>query len=206
MYEQQDQAIAGPVAQAVQQRKLRPGRRWYLVALVTFVAAATWLIVGFISFAGTVNGLQRVPLPAGGTVSLGHSGSYVVYYEGPGSQSGNIPSFDVNVRPASDGASVTGLTSYQSSVTYSVGSHDGRAVLTLNIAHPGKFAISTTGTPAAGSDLAVGGSVGRAIVGILLPAVPLMGLAFLGGLAVFIIRIIRKSAMRRSQNLSDAAQ
>jgi hypothetical protein len=206
MYEQQDQAISPPVAQAVQQRKLRPGRIWYLVALVTFAAAVTWLIFGYISFAGTVNGLQRVPLPAGGTVNLGHSGSYVVYYEGQGSQSGNIPSFDVHVAPASDGASVIGLTSYQSSVTYSVGSHDGRAVLTLNIAHPGKFAISATGAPAAGSDLAVGGGIGRALVGIVLPAVPLMILAFLGGLAVFIIRIIRKSALRQAQRLSGTAQ
>lgn len=183
-------------------RKLRPGRIWYLVALVIFAAAAAWVIYSVFSFIGTVNGLQRVPVPAGGTVNLGHSGGYVVYYEGPGAQSGNIPSIDVRVTPASPGASVTGLARYQSSVTYSVGSHQGRAVLTLNIARPGKFAISTAGGPGTGADLAIGGSIGRSIVAIIVPGVPLMILAFLGGLAVFIIRIVRKSAWRRAQQLN----
>ena len=199
MYEQQDQAISPPVAQAVQQRKLRPGRIWYLVALVIFAAAAAWLIYSVFSFAGTVNGLQRVPLPAGGTVNLGHDGGFVVYYEGPGAESGNIPSFNIRVTPASHGASVTGLARYGSSVTYSVGSHQGRAVLTLDIARPGTFAISASGAPPAGSDLAIGGSMARGIVGIIVPGVPLMILAFLGGLLVFIIRVVRKSAMRRAQ-------
>jgi hypothetical protein len=180
------------------QRKLRPGRIWYLVALVIFAAAAAWLIYSVFSFVGTVNGLQRVPLPAGGTVNLGHGGGYVIYYEGPGAESGNIPSFNIRVTPVSDGASVASLARYQSSVTYSVGSHQGRAVLTLDIARPGKFAISASGAPAAGADLATGGSVARGIVGIVVPGVPLMILAFLGGLVVFIIRIVRKSAMRRA--------
>lgn len=187
---------------AVQQRKLRPGRIWYLVALVIFAAAAAWLIYSIFAFAGTVNGLQRVPLPGGGTVSLGHSGGYIVYYEGPGSQSGNIPSIGVHVTPVSPGASVAGLTQYQSSVTYSIGSHHGRAVLTLNIARPGRFAISASGAPGAGADLAIGGSIARGIVGIVLPGVPVMILAFVGGLVVFIIRVSRKSAMRRTQYLN----
>jgi hypothetical protein len=49
------------------------------------------------------------------------------------------------------------------------------------------------------ADLAIGGSVARAIVGIVLPGLPLMILAFVGGLLVFIFRIIGKSAMRRVQ-------
>jgi len=189
------QPPAGSYA-AVQQRKLRPGRIWYLVAVVVFAVAAGWLVHSVFSFAGTVNGLQRVPLPAGGTVTLGHSGGYIVYYEGPGGQSGTIPSFDVHVTPASPGAAVAGLSRYQSSVTYSVGSHQGRAVLTLDIARPGTFAVSAAG--AAGADLAIGGSIARGIVGIVWPAVPLMVLAFIGGLIVFIIRVVRTSALRRA--------
>lgn len=202
MYAPQGQDTYGSATQAVQPRKLRPGRIWYLVALVVFAAGAAWVIAGFMSFTSTVNGLQRVPLPAGGTVNLEHSGGYVVYYEGPGSQSGNFPSFSVHVSPASPGASATSLTDYQSSVTYSVGSHQGRAVFTLNVAHPGKFAISESGALGAGADLAVGGSVAQGIVGVIVPGVPLMILAFLSGLALFIIRIVRKSAMRRSQQLN----
>jgi len=175
-----------------------PGRIWYLAAIVIFAAATAWLIYGIFSFAGTVNGLQRVPLPAGGTVHLAHSGGYVIYYEGPGAQSGNIPSFNVHVTPASPGASVTGLTHYRASVSYNVGSHHGRAVLTLNIARPGKFAITVSGGQGAGADLAVGGSAARGIVGLAIPAALLI-LAFIGGLIVFVIRIAGKSAMRREQ-------
>jgi len=85
----------------IRQRKLRPGRIWYLAAIVIFAAAIAWLIYGIFSFAGTVNGLQRVPLPAGGTVHLAHSGGYVIYYEGPGARSRNLPSLHVHVTPAS---------------------------------------------------------------------------------------------------------
>ncbi len=184
-------APAGP-------RNLRPGRIWYLVALLIFAAAAAWLVYGIFSFAGTVNGLQRVPLPAGGTVSLGHSGGYSVYYEAPGAQSGNIPSFNVHVAPASPGALVANLSQYRTSVTYNVGSHHGRAVLALNIGHPGRFRVTAAGAPVTGADLAIGGSIARGVVGIVLPSVPLMVLAFVGGLIVFIIRIVRKSASRRA--------
>src|SRR5947209_8530477 len=55
-----------------QQLKVRPGRIWYLVALALFAAGVAWLIFGFTSVIGTVNDLQRVPLPGGGTVSLTH--------------------------------------------------------------------------------------------------------------------------------------
>src|SRR5260370_12110103 len=136
--------------------------------------------------------------PAGGTVHLAHSGGYVIYYEGPGARSRNIPSFNVHLTPASPGASVSGLTHYRASVNYSVGSHDGRAVLALNIARPGKFAITASGGQGAGADLAVGRSVARGIVGLAIPAA-LIILAFIGGLIVFVIRIAGKSAMRREQ-------
>src|SRR5258707_6171442 len=139
--------------------------------------------------------------PAGGTVHLAHSGGYVIYYEGPGARSRNIPSFNVHLTPASPGASVSGLSHYPASGNYSVGSHDGRAVLALNIARPGKFAITASGGQGAGADLAVGGSVARGIVGVVLPAVPLMILAVIGGLIVFVIRIAGKAAMRRGQIL-----
>jgi hypothetical protein len=180
----------------IQPQKLRPGRIWYLVGLVIFLAGAAWLVVGILSAISTVNDLQRVPLPAGGTVSLQHSGGYIIYYEGQGAQSGRIPAFHINVTPASPGAAVTGLSQYRSTVTYNIGSHQGRAVLTLHVAKPGKFAIKATGAPVA--DLAIGGSIARGIVGVVLPGVPLMILGFLGLAIVLIIRLVRKSALRRS--------
>ena len=178
-------------------QKVRPGRIWYLVPLAIFVAGAAWLIVGVVSLASTVNGLQRVPVPAGGTVNLSHSGGYTIYYEGPGAQSGNIPPFHINVTPASQGASVTSLTRYGSTVTYNIGSHHGRAVLTLQVARPGRFAVSAAGAQATGADLAFGGSIAHGIVGTVLPGVPLMILGFLSAVILLIIRIIRKRSLRQ---------
>ena len=177
--------------------KVRPGRIWYLVAIAVFVAGLAWLIVGIVSIGNTVNSLQRVPLPAGGTISLGHSGGYIVYYEGPGAQSGRIQRFNIQVAPASSGAGVPSLTQYRSELTYNIGSHDGRAVLTLHITRPGTFRVTTTGSPPAGSDLAFGGSIASGIVGALLPGLPLILIGLLGAVTLLVIRIVRKRSMQR---------
>jgi len=103
----------------------------------------------------------------------------------------------VHVTHGSPDASAS-LRRYGASLTYNVGSRHGRAVLTLTVARPGTFAVNVTGTPAAGSDLAFGASIARGIVGVVVPAVPLMIVAFLGGLAVFIIRLARRSSLRRT--------
>jgi hypothetical protein len=163
--------------------------------LAVFVAGLAWLIVGVGSLASTVDGLQRVPLPAGGTVSVSHSGGYTIYYEGTGAQSGNIPPFHINVTPASQGAAVSSLTRYGSTVTYNVGSHRGRAVLTLQVAKPGRFAVPTVGA-ASGADLAFGGSIAHGVVGVVLPGVPLMILGFLGAVILLIVRIFRTRSFR----------
>jgi len=177
--------------------KLRPGRTWYLLALAIFAAGVAWLVIGSVSVASTVSNLQRVPLPAGGTVNLTHSGGYTIYYEGPGSQSGNFPAFHVDVTPASPGATVASLTRYGSVVTYDFGSHQGRAVLALRVTGPGKFLVTTAGAPASGADLAFGGSIGSGLVGAVLPAIPLIVLGFVGWLILLIVRIARKRSVQR---------
>jgi hypothetical protein len=183
--------------------KVRPGRLWYLVSVVVFAAGIAWLVIGFTSIVGQVNSMARVQLPGGGTVSLSHSGSYLVYFEGPGSQGGTLPSFDVHVTPASPGAAVASLTPYRTNVTYNFGSHSGRAVLTLTVTHPGSFLISTRGVPAIadGSDLAIGSNLGRGIVGTVVPSVLLIVVSAIGGLLILIIRLVRKSNMRQRQQL-----
>ncbi len=168
-----------------------------MIALAVFAAGLAWLIVGIVSLASTVNDLQRVPLPAGGTVSLGHSGSFIVYYEGPGAQNGQMPPYNIHVAPASPGAAVSGLTRYTSDVTYNFGSHHGRAVLTLHVTKPGKFAVTATGQQVAGAGLAIGGSIASGIVGVLLPGVPLMIIGVLGGVTLLVVRIARKRSLQR---------
>lgn len=177
-------------------RKVRPGRIWYLATLAVLVAGIAWLAYGLASVAGTIDNLQRVSLPGGGTVNLTHGGGYTIYYEGPGADSGSIAPFHINVAPASPGAAVASLTRYGSVVTYDIGSHHGRAVLSLQVTSPGKFTVTVTGTPSAGADLAFGGSLGSGIVGSLLPAIPLMILGFLGTLTLFIVRLARKRSLQ----------
>ena len=65
--------------------------------------------------------ITRAPLPAGGTVTLNHSGGYVVYYEGPGANSGQIPSFTVRIAAAAPPAAGGGPQTYVGSVNYAIG-------------------------------------------------------------------------------------
>jgi hypothetical protein len=176
--------------------KVTPGRIWYLVPAALFLAGIAWLIYGVVSLVGTVNDLQRVSLPGAGTVNLTSAGGYTIYYEGPGARSGSIPPFRIHITPVSPGAAVSSLTQYGSAVTYHIGSHEGHAVLTLHVRSPGRFAVTATGAPATGADLAFGGSVGRRIVGVLLPAIPLIILGALGALALLIVRIVRRRSLR----------
>lgn len=184
--------------------KVRPGRVWYLLAVVLFAGGIAWLVLGILGIKGTVDSFQRVPFPQGGTISLGHSGGYTVYYEGPGARSGNIPPFNVRVEPASAGAKVQSLRQNTPSVTYQFGSRQGRAVLALRISHPGRFRVVTAGAPATtgGSDLALGSSISGILVGIAVPSALLIVIGFLGGLALLIVRIVltaRRRAVIRAQ-------
>lgn len=180
--------------------RVRPGRIWYLAAVLLFLGGVAWLVFGFVSLSSKVDAFERVPLPAGGTVTLNHSGGYVVYYEGPGANSGQIPSFNVRIAPAAPPAAVRrgSLQTYGSSVTYTIGTRQGRAVLTLQVVHPGKFVVqlSGTGAAAAGSDLAFGQSLGGSIVSIVLPTI---GLIFLGIASWIILFVIRLTRTRRAR-------
>src|SRR5215475_7441930 len=174
---------------AAPRARIRPGRIWYLLPLAALLGGVAWIVFGVTSIGSEINSFARAPLPAGGVVSLNHSGGYTVYYEGPGAQSGNIPNVRVGVLPASAGASVRSLAAYHGSLTYGVGSHEGKAVLTLQVGHPGQFKIVTaaaSGVPA-GSDLAFGDSfAGGLVAGVLLLLAGLAGL-----IVLFVIRLVK---------------
>ncbi len=183
---------------AAPRARIRPGRIWYLVGLLVFLGGVAWLVVGLVSVFSHVNSFARVAVPAGGQVSLDHSGGYVIYYEGPGAQSGRIPPVRVRVTPASAGAAVRSLAPYGGSLTYSNGSHQGSAVLTLQVTHPGRFTVETPGGTnlPAGSDLAFGDSFGGGLVASIVGGVLLVlaGLAAL--IVIFIIRIVKTNRAR----------
>ena len=178
--------------------RARPGRIWYLVSIAAILGGIAWVAFGFVPLSGRIDSFARVPLPAGGTVTLNHSGGYVVYYEGAGANSGQIPSFNVRIAPAAPPAAVGSQQTYGSSVNYAIGAHQGRAVLTLQVVHPGKFLVEPTGASAvaSGSDLAFGQSIGGSIVGIVLPTIGLILLGIASGIILFIIRLTRTRRAR----------
>jgi uncharacterized protein YqgC (DUF456 family) len=93
---------------------------------------------------------------------------------------------------------VGSLRPYTSSVTYSFGSHQGRAVLTLQVVHPGRFLVepsAAAGVPGS-SDLAFGSSIAGRIVGTVLPSI---GLIFLGIIGAIVVGIIRIARVRRAR-------
>ena len=186
---------------AAPKAKIRPGRIWYLVALLVLLAGVAWLVVGLLSISSRVDSFPRVAIPAGGQITLDHSGDYVIYYEGPGAQSGQIPAFRVRVTPASAGAAVQSLGPYNSSVTYAFGSHQGRAVLSMRVGHPGRFRVATPGggNVPVGSGLAFGDSIVGGVAGTALPSVLLILAGIVALVVIFIIRIVKTSRARSAR-------
>jgi hypothetical protein len=186
---------------AAPKAKIRPGRIWYLVALLVLLAGVAWLVVGLLSISSRVDSFPRVAIPAGGQITLDHSGNYVIYYEGPGAQSGQIPAFRIRVTPASAGAAVQSLGPYNSSVTYAFGSHQGRAVLSMRVGHPGRFRVETPGggNVPVGSGLAFGDSIVGGVAGTALPSVLLILAGIVALVVIFIIRIVKTSRARSAR-------
>ena len=178
--------------------RVRPGRIWYLGSVLLVLGGVAWLVFGFVSLSSKVDAFSRVPLPAGGTVTLNHSGGWVVYYEGAGATTGQIPGFNVRIAPAAPPAAVGSLRSYTASVTYTIGAHQGRAVLTLQVVHPGKFLVEPSGATAVagGSDLAFGSSIAGSIVTTVLLCIGLIFLGIAGTIILFVIRLTRTRRAR----------
>ncbi len=180
--------------------KVRPSRIWYLAALAVFLGGVAWLVFGLISLGQQIDSFPRVPLPAGGAVTLDHSGGYVIYYEGPGAKSGQIPGFHVRIVPAASSPQMGSLKTYSGSLTYSFGSHQGRAVLTLQVARGGRFLVQPFGAPSH-SDLAFGSSVAGGIVGIVLGSIALIFAGVAVAIVLLVIRIVKTRRARAAARL-----
>ena len=188
-----------PEAPLTPPTKRPPARRWYWLALAVFLAGLGWLGGGLYRLAAQIESLHRVAIPGAGEVTLDR-GDYVIYYEGPGAAAddGNVPAITVRVTPLTPSAAVTALEEYGDSLTftYDWGSHEGRAVFTLEISGPGRFLIDASDGPMpAGSSLAIGSSIGRTGVETVLPAVVLMVAAIGGAIALAIVRRRRRQSL-----------
>jgi hypothetical protein len=180
--------------------KIRPGRVWYWVALAVFLAGAAWAVVALVVLFGRVDSFPRVPTPGQGVISLTHSGSYVIYYEGPGASSGDVPAGNVKVTPVSGSEAVTSITSSSGSVTYQIGSREGISVANLQIAAPGRFLVQATSSGAPrGSHLAIGSNLAGGIFAAVVPSLVLILAAIAGAVAVGAVRHTRIRRARLPQ-------
>jgi hypothetical protein len=183
--------------------RLRPGRVWYWVALGVFVAGMAWLALGLALLNGQIDSFERVAVPGSGEVSLDHSGEYVIYYEGPGAAEGYIHPFDVTVNPIAAPAAVQGLALDVYSgvgLSYRFGAREGTAVLTLDVAQPGRYLIeTTTDAPVVASSLAVGSSIAGDFARAGLPSAIATVAAISGAI---VIAVVRHSRAKRAQSLA----
>ena len=172
--------------------KIRPGRVWYWVALAVFLAGVAWAVVALVVLFGRVDSFPRVPDPGQGVISLTHSGGYVIYYEGPGASTGNVPPGNVTVTDLSGSGKVTSVTSFSGSMTYQIGSREGSAVANLQIAAPGRFLVRATSSGAPpGSHLAIGSNLSGGILAAVIPSLVLVLGAIVGAVVVGVVRHTR---------------
>jgi hypothetical protein len=170
------------------------------VALLVFVAGMAWLGLSLVLLNGRIDSFERVAVPGSGEVSLDHSGDYVIYYEGLGAAEGNVPDFNVTVNPAAAPAAVQSLDVYSGvGLSYTFGAREGQAVLTLEVAQPGRFLIEATtdaADVAGGRSLAVGSSIAGGIVSGALPGAIAMVAAIGGAIAIAAVRHTRAERAR----------
>lgn len=184
-------------------RKRRPGRGGHLIGWLLILVAAAPAVIGVVRFSSSVNALARVPLPAGGVVTLSHAGDNEIYYETAhcaGSSQANlsfVAPVVLDISPVSPGAAYSHLSPASSTGSYSSGGHCGVSIGTVQITHPGRFRIWDTGPAAyvAGGDLAVGLRVSNdLLIGVLLTIV----IAF-AGIGLVILILLRGSRRRPTQ-------
>jgi hypothetical protein len=186
---------APPGFSTAQPRQPRqPSLLWLIPGVAILIGGAAWLVVGLVGLSNQVNALQRVPYPGQGQVTLAHSGRYVIYYEGIGAQTGNVPQGQIDVRSLSASATAPTLSPYMNNLSYTFGSRSGTAVETLQIAQPGTYQVTATSdTAPPGADLAIGPSFAGSLVTTIVGSV----LVILAGIAALVVVLARRGVARK---------
>jgi hypothetical protein len=181
---------------------IRPARFWYWMAGAAVVAAVLWfaagLFFGFLWVSRQVEGFQRVPIPGQAEVSFAEPGGYTLYYEGlGGAEQATIPSFSVSLTSVGRGEEVS-IRDYGGSATYDFAGHSGRALGTFRIEEPGRFLLQTEGEPGgAEANVAVGPSVGPAILRTVFLTIGGSLVLLLAGAVLAVVVAVRRGRARR---------
>lgn len=172
-----------------------PSRIWYWVGggIIAggLLAAALLVVLGMGALSDEIDGFQRVPFGGSGEVSLSEGG-YVLYHEGLQAPS----SVDADVEPL-DGGEAEAPAPYGSGLTYDLGGRSGTAVGTIRVLRPGRFRIDTTTTSDADGQLAVGTSVARRILFLVLGCLALFFGSIVVGATTLIVTAVKRQRARR---------
>jgi hypothetical protein len=206
------QPVPQQVAQTVVRNLWRPGRRFYLLALlaVTLAALLVALVVrGYLS--GFPANATRVTGPGTAEVTLAAPGSYTISYErqttgnvGGGFETGGqplegIPSGTLELVPAPSGAPVR-LRAPSTTFTYSTGNTEGQAIAEFVVDRPGTYTLTSqysSGESGPQFTLAIAQGSPSDTVGYTLGGLAAVALLLIGvGIVVvtFVLRVTRRKA------------
>lgn len=178
---------------------IRPSRLWYLVAgvlLAVAVGCAVLAVSSLSALSNKVSSFQRVQVPGQRVVTFASSGSYLVYFEGPGFSglhtTGTVP-VGIQSQGSHQQIKISALNG-TTSESYSMGGHSGLAVASFTITAPGTYVLNAgqpTGSPAP-ADIAVGprivSNVAIGVVGIIAGILALIG-SILAWLLTLLLRV-----------------
>ncbi|WP_067532508.1 hypothetical protein [Nocardia crassostreae] len=171
-------------------RRVTPSRWWFAVGVLLSIAGVLGGVgvgvAGLMRFSSTIDDFQRVAVPGLGTVELRESGGYTVYFEYPGADTdGTVRVLLTDPR----GAEVP-LRDYGSSMEYSIGVHDGRAVFSFEAEQAGEYRVTTQGP--SGIAVAIGPGLGSSFVTGLLAALGMGFVGLFGGIVVLIVTTVKR--------------
>jgi hypothetical protein len=204
-----------PQETPARQTEVRPGRSWYIVAVL--VAAATLaavaaLAVPLVRGFAEVFSLEYLQAPGRGEVHLSKAGEYSVYaevgrtYGGGGvtlTTTKSPPALDVTVRRADSGEQLP-LSPGDAEMKLQVNNRHFRPIHRFSLDRPGTVVVESAraaGTGGRSVTLAIGARKhGRDILRSVLRVFLILGTMLFGGggaLAVFLVTLLRRVRAKR---------
>jgi len=167
---------------------VEPGRRYYVLAALIFLAGATlsaWFLFSSLTSMGSQ--LQQFSAPGSAELLLENSGEYTIFFEEETYFNGTFYSAEENVSglrlevKERDSGQKLPLYSPAGSFTYSLGGRTGRSIAAFTVDRPGVYELSASYKDQGPEVvLAVGGGLSRSIFHDVLA---FLGL-FMGSMAV----------------------
>jgi hypothetical protein len=175
-----------------------PSKGWVwlggAIAVLGVAAAVILAVIGVQGYLHRVSGLTRLSVPGQMTLPVAAGGQFV-YYEGQGP----IPLARLGIRVTDPSGHAVALEPYGQDLRYDAPGNSGRlghALATFQASGAGPYLVSATGAAPVGSTIAVGESVAKSVVPMVIGIVALVLVTVGGGLALIIVTLGRRSSAR----------